>query len=259
MAATYNDLGRYLNTITEPKSFEEIKRDCESMNFGGEIEKFLYQAENGGVISSKNFPIPVTSTVIHDNDHQTNSTQCSLKVYFKRESCQRSESSISTPKVKCRSGSSRVNLPFHSPALLRLPATHKTHTPPTAQSAVSTAKSTEPSAITSPSRSPVSLKKPLCLFDPASVAALATNTDCPKPIDCFVAYSMLERKLDELHGEINLLSVEHKEEELDLYIKTLHEYNEIKDAGQLLLGRLAEAQGMTTTDMYSRFALNVED
>ena len=82
MVATYNDLGRYLNTLTEPKSFEEIKRDCESINFGGEIEKFLYQAENGGVISSKNLPIPVTGAVIHDGDYQTNSSQCSLKVYF---------------------------------------------------------------------------------------------------------------------------------------------------------------------------------
>jgi putative heme iron utilization protein len=42
-------------------------------------------------------------------------------------------------------------------------------------------------------------------------------------------------------------------------IEKLHEYNDIKDAGQTLLGHLAQLEGTTTKQMYHRFGLNLED
>ncbi|KAI9102466.1 hypothetical protein DFS34DRAFT_647025 [Phlyctochytrium arcticum] len=43
------------------------------------------------------------------------------------------------------------------------------------------------------------------------------------------------------------------------YMKLLHDYNEIKDVGQILLGKCAEMEGSTTREMYERFALDVDD
>jgi hypothetical protein len=41
----------------------------------------------------------------------------------------------------------------------------------------------------------------------------------------------------------------------------LHEYNEIKDVGQALLGMLAQVrgQGATTKDLYGEFGLELDD
>jgi len=39
----------------------------------------------------------------------------------------------------------------------------------------------------------------------------------------------------------------------------LHRYNELKDAGQILLGKLAELESTTTKDEYQKYDLNLED
>ncbi|KAJ3130304.1 swi5-like zinc finger protein [Nowakowskiella sp. JEL0407] len=44
-----------------------------------------------------------------------------------------------------------------------------------------------------------------------------------------------------------------------LHIKRMHDYNEIKDAGQLVLGKLAELSGKTTKEMYEQFELDLDD
>ena len=62
-----------------------------------------------------------------------------------------------------------------------------------------------------------------------------------------------------MNDEIASLSHDNTENDLELRVKVLHEYNEIRDTGQLLLGKLAESSGLTTKDMYSRFSLNVDD
>lgn len=51
----------------------------------------------------------------------------------------------------------------------------------------------------------------------------------------------------------------YSEEELQQHIQKLHEYNEIKDVGQLLIGKLAELNGTTTRAMYQEFGLDLED
>lgn len=50
-----------------------------------------------------------------------------------------------------------------------------------------------------------------------------------------------------------------KDERLQLYINRLHEYNEIKDAGIVLIGKLAEVESLTTADLYKTFGLQIED
>ncbi|XP_064584187.1 DNA repair protein SWI5 homolog [Zonotrichia leucophrys gambelii] len=56
-----------------------------------------------------------------------------------------------------------------------------------------------------------------------------------------------------------LLSEGYSLEELDRHISLLHEYNEIKDAGQMLLGKLAVIRGVTTKQLYPEYDLELSD
>ncbi|XP_071760790.1 DNA repair protein SWI5 homolog isoform X2 [Centroberyx gerrardi] len=70
----------------------------------------------------------------------------------------------------------------------------------------------------------------------------------------------LRRRRDELDTEIALLETEgYRVEELEQHIDLLHEYNDIKDIGQTLLGRLAALRGTTTRDLYGHFGLELDD
>ena len=44
-----------------------------------------------------------------------------------------------------------------------------------------------------------------------------------------------------------------------MHIKQLHSYNETKDLGQMLLGRLATLEGVTTKQLYEQYGLEVDD
>ncbi|KAF9562416.1 swi5-like zinc finger protein [Mortierella alpina] len=46
---------------------------------------------------------------------------------------------------------------------------------------------------------------------------------------------------------------------IDRHIKELHRYNEIKDAGQIILGKCAEIEGTTIKEQYEKYGLDVED
>nr|XP_020461674.1 DNA repair protein SWI5 homolog isoform X2 [Monopterus albus] len=70
----------------------------------------------------------------------------------------------------------------------------------------------------------------------------------------------LERRKEQLDTEIAQLEAEgYRVEELDHHIAKLHEYNDIKDIGQSLLGRIAALRGTTTRDLYSHFGLELDD
>ncbi|XP_068105902.1 DNA repair protein SWI5 homolog [Hyperolius riggenbachi] len=70
----------------------------------------------------------------------------------------------------------------------------------------------------------------------------------------------LKEKEASLDKEIAQLEAEgYSLAELEEHISLLHEYNELKDTGQMLLGRLAILRGVTTKDLYSEFGLDFED
>ncbi|XP_075885073.1 DNA repair protein SWI5 homolog isoform X2 [Nelusetta ayraudi] len=70
----------------------------------------------------------------------------------------------------------------------------------------------------------------------------------------------LQRRSDQLDAEIAQLEAEGcRETELEHHIDMLHEYNDIKDIGQSLLGRIAALRGTTTRDLYSHFGLELDD
>ncbi|XP_051787737.1 DNA repair protein SWI5 homolog isoform X2 [Erpetoichthys calabaricus] len=70
----------------------------------------------------------------------------------------------------------------------------------------------------------------------------------------------LQKRGEELNKQITKLELEsYSVGELDQHIKQLHEYNDIKDIGQMLLGKLATIRGATTKDLYVEFHLDLED
>ena len=66
-----------------------------------------------------------------------------------------------------------------------------------------------------------------------------------------------KEKLHSLECEVKKYS--NYKEKLQLHISKLHEYNEIKDSGIVLMGKLAEVECLTTTDLYEAFDLQLED
>ncbi|XP_015449604.1 DNA repair protein SWI5 homolog, partial [Pteropus alecto] len=70
----------------------------------------------------------------------------------------------------------------------------------------------------------------------------------------------LKEKRDMLDKEIAQLIAEgYSVDELEDHISQLHEYNDIKDAGQMLLGKLAVIRGITTKELYPEFGLDMND
>ncbi|XP_067869122.1 DNA repair protein SWI5 homolog [Heterodontus francisci] len=70
----------------------------------------------------------------------------------------------------------------------------------------------------------------------------------------------LKKKCEDLDCQIaGLISEGYTLDELNRHIDQLHEYNDIKDVGQLLLGKLAIIRGVTTRELYSEFGLELED
>lgn len=81
----------------------------------------------------------------------------------------------------------------------------------------------------------------------------------------------LKRGLQELHAAITAVTnntgqhqqqqhgTEWIEAEHRKYMQSLHEYNEVKDVGQALLGKLAQLTGQTTRKLYPDFGLSLEE
>ncbi|KAF4082705.1 hypothetical protein AMELA_G00154670 [Ameiurus melas] len=70
----------------------------------------------------------------------------------------------------------------------------------------------------------------------------------------------LQKTLLQLESDITLLESEGvRVHELDLHINLLHEYNDIKDIAQTLLGRLAGLRSVTTRDLYAQFGMELDD
>mmetsp|Transcript_16615 Transcript_16615/g.27465 ORF Transcript_16615/g.27465 Transcript_16615/m.27465 type:complete len:161 (+) Transcript_16615:51-533(+) len=69
--------------------------------------------------------------------------------------------------------------------------------------------------------------------------------------------SELKARLQEQDAE--LLSLAGIEKDIAEKIDRLHRYNDVKDAGQMLLGKLAEFKNTTTRELYQQFGLDVAD
>ncbi|KAJ8260551.1 hypothetical protein COCON_G00162740 [Conger conger] len=85
---------------------------------------------------------------------------------------------------------------------------------------------------------------------------------CPQAVQPSLEQEIeeLKRKQLELDNEISHLETNGVgTQELEQHIDLLHEYNDIKDIGQTLLGRLATIGDVTTRDLYARFGLELDD
>ncbi|KAL9651118.1 hypothetical protein ABK040_002835 [Willaertia magna] len=71
----------------------------------------------------------------------------------------------------------------------------------------------------------------------------------------------LKEKLSELEEEHKQLNDEFEKKQTlaNEHIKKLHEYNEMKDIGQMLLGQLAHLDNTTVAKLYEKFGLELED
>lgn len=68
----------------------------------------------------------------------------------------------------------------------------------------------------------------------------------------------LRERLKEVEEEIASFPEAYREDELQLHIEKLHEYNEMKDTGQVLIGKIAEVNGTTTAALYEEFGLQLD-
>ncbi|KAL1514162.1 hypothetical protein ABEB36_003467 [Hypothenemus hampei] len=68
----------------------------------------------------------------------------------------------------------------------------------------------------------------------------------------------LKKQIAILTREINDLLEQGVSEDLRPEMQALHEYNDIKDTTQMVLGRLAQAQGCTVTELHKKYNLAFE-
>ncbi|RKP05496.1 hypothetical protein THASP1DRAFT_26015 [Thamnocephalis sphaerospora] len=94
----------------------------------------------------------------------------------------------------------------------------------------------------------------------APTPALTSTRDVNAALRGIVA--ALERKRDALRVKVPMdrrWPADAQAAELDAFMAQLHDYNELKDMGQMLLGKLAELQGCTIKEMHDQFDLHDQD
>lgn len=88
----------------------------------------------------------------------------------------------------------------------------------------------------------------------------SSNCKLQRKDDTSTIIETLSKELNEIYKEHpHLENLDHVENLVRKRINLLHDYNEAKDAGQALLGRLAHLEGCTTKDMYEEFELSLDD
>lgn len=69
----------------------------------------------------------------------------------------------------------------------------------------------------------------------------------------------LQAEVEQVKHQLTPLLAVYSEEDVQSYIDALHEYNEVKDAAQTLLGKYAELEQTTVAQAHEKFGLGVED
>lgn len=69
----------------------------------------------------------------------------------------------------------------------------------------------------------------------------------------------LQAEVDQVKHQLTPLLAVYSEEDVQRYIDALHEYNEVKDVAQTLLGKYAELEQTTVAQAHEKFGLGVED
>ncbi|BFZ20586.1 hypothetical protein BsWGS_23625 [Bradybaena similaris] len=91
-----------------------------------------------------------------------------------------------------------------------------------------------------------------------------SRTNCTSPKESYTELksqvAAMKKILEETDTEIHKLeSAGYSEGELQSHIEKLHEYNEIKDVGQMVLGRIAVIEGVQSKDLYEKYGLKLSD
>lgn len=233
-ASISDNFDKYLMSLKAPVTFKEIENECKYFNIGDELPEMLEHAESSGKISSKTLSSAGSQLKVYYNTVPAPSAPLTTTPVRSTVSLTRPHTApplYSFPQSHSRR---RVNLPFRSPAVVKQTSSSTT-TP------VKCVQAETNSSLTN--------------SEPSSAASKSVTVENISTLPI----SALEERFSKLNEDIALLLKEHDESELDLHVKALHEYNEIKDVGQVLLGKLAESLGMTTSDMYDRFSLNLQD
>ena len=69
----------------------------------------------------------------------------------------------------------------------------------------------------------------------------------------------IQKELDTTCDRLVPLQGKYSEKDVQSYIGALHEYNEVKDVAQSLLGKLAEMEGNTVASMHRQYGLSLDD
>ncbi len=207
-----------IENLSEPKTLDEIKNELTDVPHTDLKTILQHLTSEGTIIYKEILDCSVYWKKIQD---ETIRATPQKTVISKSERKFTSPLSTSIP----RKPSPRVSLPFKSPAL---------------------SLTCTPSSI--------------CTHPKASASTSSSRTcNRNEAIPTFTTHIQgLESELEEIEKEISDLRVIYSVEELKTHIDTLHEYNEMKDTGQVLLGKLAEVETTTTAQLYSRYGLKLD-
>ena len=166
----------------------------------------------------------------------------------------------------------RLNRPFKSPVLKpsregESPAAAATTTPTTTTSTPLTPTTTQSrhALLTRQKRVRKSLESPAKIGTSlSSTCGLASEPKRLKLVSkissSLCGLEELLRREGELDEEVAGLHDEGLAvEELDRQIDLLHQYNDVKDAAQTVIGRLAELTGVTVKTLHEKYHLPLED
>jgi len=71
--------------------------------------------------------------------------------------------------------------------------------------------------------------------------------------------AILRRRLQTIETELTGYDKQEYDKEIVDHMNRLHDYNELKDTAQMLMGQLAVIEGGLTRDLYKRYGLELED